>query len=380
MAKPVKNNKTVDELEAVVTEFDKKLEVLRVRYEQYFIGVEKVAPSTMRMDVARIMRELEQVNTQNTALKFKIRQSIQKFTSYSQYWNRTMREIEDGTYKRHLDRAKRHQTSDAGVGRTAENMEAVPKAAVAANPEVKQAVADEAEAFLASLGMSSGSSRGVKQAAQQQAPSLAGISQQAQRAPSLAQQQAPSLTGISQQTQRAPSLAGISQQSQRAPSLAGTSQQMQKAPSLVAMTSVSSGGVVRPAIRQSGASSVQPAVPAGAAANTGVVRPTIRPAVNQAAVNSPAPQAARPAVAPPARPAVAPPARPAAASSSMNPPVRPAVAPPARPAAAPPAMNPPARPAAAPPLHPGAPQIVRPAIPGAAPKPPVPGAPKIPNR
>ena len=35
----------------------------------------------MRMDVVRIMRELEQIKVKNTALKFKIRQGIQKFTS-----------------------------------------------------------------------------------------------------------------------------------------------------------------------------------------------------------------------------------------------------------------------------------------------------------
>ena len=76
-----KNRITNEEIEAIVDEFLRKLEILRVRYEQYFIGVEKVAPSVMRMDVVRIMRELEQIKVKNTALKFKIRQGIQKFTS-----------------------------------------------------------------------------------------------------------------------------------------------------------------------------------------------------------------------------------------------------------------------------------------------------------
>ena len=34
-----------EEIEASVEELSRKLEILRVRYEQYFIGVEKVAPS-----------------------------------------------------------------------------------------------------------------------------------------------------------------------------------------------------------------------------------------------------------------------------------------------------------------------------------------------
>ena len=96
-----------EEIEASVEELSRKLEILRVRYEQYFIGVEKVAPSVMRMEVVRIMRDLEQLKIKNTAIKFKLRTVVQKFTSYSTYWNRTLREIEDGTYKRHVDKAKR---------------------------------------------------------------------------------------------------------------------------------------------------------------------------------------------------------------------------------------------------------------------------------
>ena len=47
-----------EEIEASVEELSRKLEILRVRYEQYFIGVEKVAPSVMRMEVVRSWRRL----------------------------------------------------------------------------------------------------------------------------------------------------------------------------------------------------------------------------------------------------------------------------------------------------------------------------------
>ena len=146
MAKVGSANKiSNEEIEAKVDEFAKKLEILRVRYEQYFIGVEKTAPSVMRMDVVRIMRDLEQLQVKNTAIKFKIRQCIQKFTSYSTYWNRTLREIEDGRYKRHIDKARRNQPIEVKKDRTVAEVHHVEKT---------QAVADEAEAFLASLGIS----------------------------------------------------------------------------------------------------------------------------------------------------------------------------------------------------------------------------------
>ena len=150
MAKVSDNNSVSnEELEAKAEEFGQKLEILRVRYEQYFIGTEKVAPSVLRMDVARIMRELENAKIRNTAVKFKVRTLIQKFTSYSTYWNRTLREIEDGTYKRHIDRAKREQaqkSASQGTRRQSPAAEgSAPKSAAA------QAAADEAAAFLASL-------------------------------------------------------------------------------------------------------------------------------------------------------------------------------------------------------------------------------------
>ena len=141
-----------EEIEAKVEEFTQKIETLRVRYEQYFVGTEKKAPIQLRMDVARLMRDLEHANIRNTALKFKVNTCIQKFTSYSTYWNRVLREIEDGTYKRHLDRAKRMISADAKPTNTQtlkQQAESTPRT------KATQEIADEAEAFLASLGLAS---------------------------------------------------------------------------------------------------------------------------------------------------------------------------------------------------------------------------------
>ena len=177
MAKVSDNNSVSnEELEAKAEEFGQKLEILRVRYEQYFIGTEKVAPSVLRMDVARIMRELENAKIRNTAVKFKVRTLIQKFTSYSTYWNRTLREIEDGTYKRHIDRAKREQaqkSASQGTRRQSPSAEgSAPKSAAA------QAAADEAAAFLASLQIGTptvSAEQKVPTASAPQAPPAAGL-------------------------------------------------------------------------------------------------------------------------------------------------------------------------------------------------------------
>ena len=144
-----------EEIEASVEELSRKLEILRVRYEQYFIGVEKVAPSVMRMEVVRIMRDLEQLKIKNTAIKFKLRTVVQKFTSYSTYWNRTLREIEDGTYKRHVDKAKREaeRLKKASAQPSASRQNAAQTSNDNRSSQtLAKDVANEADDFLASLG------------------------------------------------------------------------------------------------------------------------------------------------------------------------------------------------------------------------------------
>lgn len=185
-----------EQLEAKIEEFAAKLENLRVRYEQYFIGVEKQPPTNMRMDVARIMRELEQAFTNNTAIKFKIQSNIQKFTSYSTYWNRILREIEDGTYKRHLDKAKRQQAEEQRkeeakkARQEARQQQKAQKDNDAPKSQQAQSVADEAQAFLASLGLA------PKPAAQQPVPQAA---QTTQTQPAYQQQYAQNQAAYPQQ-------------------------------------------------------------------------------------------------------------------------------------------------------------------------------------
>ena len=157
MAKVQETRITHEEIEAKIGEFEKKLEVLRVRYEQYFMGIEKVAPAMLRMDVTRIMRDLEQMKIKNTSLKFRLRQGVQKFTSYSTYWNRVMREIEEGTYKKHVDKAKRNMAAkgvdDMDIDTEDSPVLELPEENIEPNHAATQAVSDEAEAFLSSIGL-----------------------------------------------------------------------------------------------------------------------------------------------------------------------------------------------------------------------------------
>jgi hypothetical protein len=100
------NEITSSEIDAKINEFETKLDRLYRQYEQYFIGVENRPPRHPRRQVARMYRELEQLPMIKTSLKFRFRSLVQRFNSYKTYWNRTERQIEEGTYHRDVARAR----------------------------------------------------------------------------------------------------------------------------------------------------------------------------------------------------------------------------------------------------------------------------------
>ena len=91
----------------VLKELENKIERLKVLYEQYFMGIEKMEPQVARKEVTRAMLTLQQQYIRNTAMRFKFNTMLQKWQIYITYWNRVLREIENGTYVRHLQKAKR---------------------------------------------------------------------------------------------------------------------------------------------------------------------------------------------------------------------------------------------------------------------------------
>lgn len=96
-----------EELEERLNALEKLIDRTKVMYEQYFMGIQRVAPMQLHRDVERKIRELTQIQIRNTALRFRFTTLSQKFGSYNTYWKRTMREIEQGRYIRDLTRVRR---------------------------------------------------------------------------------------------------------------------------------------------------------------------------------------------------------------------------------------------------------------------------------
>jgi hypothetical protein len=89
-----------------------RMERVKVLYEQYFMGIEKIEPGVARKDIARHMIILQQQYIRNTGLRFRFNTMLQKWNIYVTYWNRVLREIENGTYTRHIQKAARRAQSE----------------------------------------------------------------------------------------------------------------------------------------------------------------------------------------------------------------------------------------------------------------------------
>lgn len=95
------------ELDIALTELEERVDRLRTLYEQYFMGFEKTEPNVQRKDVDRRFTVLRKTQIRNTAQRYRFNVISQKFNTYSMYWARICRQIEEGTYKRHVQKAAR---------------------------------------------------------------------------------------------------------------------------------------------------------------------------------------------------------------------------------------------------------------------------------
>lgn len=95
------------ELDTAIEELETRVERLRSLYEQYFMGIEKIAPAVAHKDVTRRIDVLRHEQIRNTAKRFRLQMIIQRYNTFQQYWQRILREIENGTYRRHVLRVER---------------------------------------------------------------------------------------------------------------------------------------------------------------------------------------------------------------------------------------------------------------------------------
>jgi hypothetical protein len=110
-----KGFETPEALEERIGELERKLDRLRGLYESFFMGIERSPPNVPRRELNRLILEMQQIQIGNASMRFRFQAIMQRWVLFTSYWNRTMREIESGTYRRDLARAQRHIAEKGGA-------------------------------------------------------------------------------------------------------------------------------------------------------------------------------------------------------------------------------------------------------------------------
>jgi hypothetical protein len=96
-----------DQLSDVTGALEEELEEIKVKYEMYFIGAERMEPARRRDDLKRSIARLKNAFTRNAGIRFRIQALHARYLSYERLWLRSTREKESGTYRRDVLKARR---------------------------------------------------------------------------------------------------------------------------------------------------------------------------------------------------------------------------------------------------------------------------------
>lgn len=85
-----------------------KLNQLKLDYEKYFIGTRPTEPAQLRSEVQKTVIRWSNTRITNTALRFKFNSLNGRYQAFKRQWDNILRQIEAGTYKRHVFKADLH--------------------------------------------------------------------------------------------------------------------------------------------------------------------------------------------------------------------------------------------------------------------------------
>ncbi len=89
------------------------LQITKTEYEMYFMGIQTKPPAGKHRELKRMFRELTEMGIQNTAQRFKLKVVRARYNSLSLLWQRTCKQIEDGTYTKHRVMADKREKARA---------------------------------------------------------------------------------------------------------------------------------------------------------------------------------------------------------------------------------------------------------------------------
>jgi hypothetical protein len=85
-----------------------KLNQLKLDYEKYFIGTRPTEPAQLRSEIQKTIIKWSNTRITNSALRFKFNSMNGRYQAFKRQWDGVLRQIEAGTYKRHIFKANLH--------------------------------------------------------------------------------------------------------------------------------------------------------------------------------------------------------------------------------------------------------------------------------
>lgn len=104
-----------DAIDRELSALEQSQRELEILYEQYFTGIEKREPVKTRENLALRLRRFSNRRIMQTDLRFRYQSLATRFHSYSGHWDRILRQMDEGRYHRHLQRAAAAPTAQQEV-------------------------------------------------------------------------------------------------------------------------------------------------------------------------------------------------------------------------------------------------------------------------
>ncbi|MBW2384973.1 MAG: hypothetical protein JRG92_15180 [Deltaproteobacteria bacterium] len=93
-----------------------KLKQLKLDYDHYFLGTRPREPAMARAEIHKIILRHSNTPIQNTAARFKFNSINARYQALKRQWDVTLRQIEAGTYTRHVFKANLHERERERAG------------------------------------------------------------------------------------------------------------------------------------------------------------------------------------------------------------------------------------------------------------------------
>ena len=108
MALDAQNNskKNQREFDRQLDRFEAAVARLRILYEQFFTGLQPRAPEPEHKAVVKEIKVLLRAPFKNSQRRFRLRTLINRYQTYNTYWERCLKQKEEGTYFRDVYKAE----------------------------------------------------------------------------------------------------------------------------------------------------------------------------------------------------------------------------------------------------------------------------------